>query len=172
MIPPSGQVSGDLAVEWTGGSPSGTPYVILGEPGSSRLEAKQLTARAGVSLSAGTGRSEGDFKIGGGVRGGKVVVSLGDADGFIGTLVGGGGLESDFDLDLGFSTKDGLFFQGSATLVIQLPLHVTIGPIDVTALTLSAGLDGAAVPVTAAADIKGELGPLKAVVEKVGFRLV
>lgn len=169
VIPPVGQVSGEIGIESTGGTLDGPAYVILGESGGSRFEMKQVTARASVGLSAGTNQSESAIRVGGNVRGGKVVVSLGGADGFIGTLIGSAGLESDVDLDFGFSTKDGVFFQGSTALVIQLPMHVALGPIELVALSLSVGLEGGGIRIGAAADIKGSFGPLQAVVQQLGF---
>jgi hypothetical protein len=164
------QVQGDLAVEWTGGTLEGNPYVILGEPGGSRLEAKQMVARAGVGFAwnSAAGRGEGTFRISAEVKQGKLVVSLANADGFLGTILAGFGLESDFDLGLGYSTKEGVFFSGSATLDIQLPLHIQLGPVEISALTLTVGISGATFPIGLRANIKAALGPLQGVVEQIG----
>lgn len=163
-------VQGDLAVEFTAGTPDGTPYLILGEPGGSRLEAKQFIARAGVGFAwnAAANRAEGALKIGADVKGGKFVVSLANADGFIGSILGGFGLESDFEVGIGYSTRDGVFFTGSATLDIQLPLHVSLGPVEINALTLSVGVDGNKLPIGLRTNIKAALGPMVGVVEGIG----
>jgi hypothetical protein len=170
IIPPSGVVEGDLMVEWTGGHASGTPYVILGQPGASRLEAKQLVVRAGAGVAWNTpaARAEGELKFEGGLKQGRLVVSLASADGFIGKLLGGFGLDTEFGLDFGFSTKRGFYFHGSATLDIQLPLHVQLGPVEISALTLTVGIQGGAFPIGMRTDIRAALGPLKAVVEQIG----
>jgi hypothetical protein len=172
--PPSGKVEGDVAVEWAGGTPGGPPFLIVGEPGASRIEARQFVARAGAGFAwnSAAGRGEGVFKIAGEIKGGKFVVSLAGADGFLGTILAGFGLESDFDVGLGFSTRDGVFFQGSATLDIQLPLHVSLGPVDLSALTLTVGLEDSGFPIGLAADIKAMLGPLQAVVQQIGVRAI
>lgn len=163
-------VQGDLALEFTAGKPDGTPYLILGEPGGSRLEAKQFLARVGVGFAwnSAANRAEGALKISGDVKGGKFVVSLANADGFIGSILGGFGLESDFEVGLGYSTRDGLFFTGSATLDIQLPLHVSLGPVEISALTLTVGIDGNKIPLGLRTNIKAALGPLVGVVEQIG----
>jgi hypothetical protein len=168
--PGGARVEGDLMIEFIGGSATGTPYLILGQAGGSRLEAQQLVARAGAGFawSSAANRGEGSLSIAGEVRQGKLVVDLSGADGFLGTLLSGFGLESDFNLGLGFSTRDGLFFTGSATLDIQIPLHLELGPVEISGLTLSVGVDGNTFPIGIAADIKAALGPLQAVVQQIG----
>src|SRR5215208_6393182 len=91
FIPPGGQVQGDIFVEWTGGGPDGQPYLILGQAGGSRIESKQLVIRGGVGFAwnSSTNRAEGVFKVGGEVKHGKVVVSLAEADGFLGKIFAG-----------------------------------------------------------------------------------
>jgi hypothetical protein len=164
-------VQGDLAVHWQGGSATGTPYVVIGEPGGSRLEVRQFGAMAkvGFAWNSALGRGEGTWKLGGDVKGGKLVVSLAGADGFLGAIVGGFGLESDFDLGLGFSSAEGLFFAGSATLDIQLPLHVQLGPVELSALTITVGFGDSSFPLGLRTNLKAALGPLQAVIEQVGI---
>lgn len=168
--PGAAKAEGDLSITWTGGKSDKPPYLILGEPGGSRLEAKQFIVDTGVGLAwnASAGKGEGRFKIGGVAKGCKLAVSLANADGFIGAILGGVGLESDFDLGVGFSTGEGLFFTGSAGLEIQLPLHVDLGPVQISALTISAGLSGGAIPVGLKTNIKAALGPMQGVVEQIG----
>jgi hypothetical protein len=165
------RIEGDTFVEWTGGNSAGTPTVLVGEPGGSRLEARQLVVRAGVGLAwnAGTNQAEGVFKVRGDVKGGKLVVDLSNADGFIGSLLSGFGLETDFDMGIGYSSREGLFFTGAAGLEIQLPLHVQLGPVELSALTVSVGIAGSTFPVGLRANIKAALGPLQAVVEQIGI---
>lgn len=170
--PPDGEASGDVFVEWIGGGDDGEPYLVLGEPGASRVEVRQLVVRAGVGLAwdAAAGRGQGALDVAGEVRGGKVVISLAGADGFLGTLLGGFALESDFSLGVGFSTAEGFYFHGSATLEIQTPLHVSLGPVELTALTLSVGIADRTFPIGVALDLTGSLGPIKAAIEQVGVR--
>jgi hypothetical protein len=170
MPMPGAQVQGDMLVEWTAGKPDGDPYIIVGEAGASRLEARQLIVRAGVGFAwnAALNRAEGTFTIAGEVKHGKLAISLAGADGFIGKILGGFKLESEFGVGLGYSTKDGLVFQGSATLDIQLPLHVQLGPVELSALTLTVGIENQRFPIGFRTDLKAALGPLRAVVEQIG----
>ncbi len=164
------RTEGELLLEWTGGKTNGEPYVILGQAGGSRLQAQQFIVKAGVGLAWDSGQNvaHGAFKISGEVKQGKLVISLAGADGFIGKILGGFGLESDFNVGVGFSTQDGLVFEGAASLEIQLPVHVSLGPVELTALTFTVGISDAAFPVGLRADLKGDLGPLKASVRQIG----
>ncbi|HEX4949098.1 MAG TPA: DUF6603 domain-containing protein [Blastocatellia bacterium] len=172
IIPPTGDFKGDTYLQWTGGKANGDPTILLGQADGSRIEAKQLIARAGAGFAwnAGSNRAEGTLKISAEIKGGKIVISLAGADGFLGKILAGFGLESEFDLGLGFSTKEGIFFFGSAALEIQLPLHVTLGPVDLSALTISVGVQGSKFPVGLSLNIKASLGPLLALVEQIGMQ--
>lgn len=171
FIPPAGEIMGDIFIRWTGGVPDGTPYLILGQ-GENRVEAKQLIAKIGVGFAwnSATNRAEGAFSVSSEIKQGKIVISLAQADGFLGQLLSGFGLESDFDVGLGFSTREGIFFHGSASLEIQLPLHIALGPVEISALTISVGLQNDTFPIGLSTNIKAALGPLNAVVEQIGLQ--
>ncbi|SMB99414.1 hypothetical protein SAMN00120144_0181 [Hymenobacter roseosalivarius DSM 11622] len=166
--PPGAALAGRTEVKLTAGLDD-TPYVILGAPGGSRLTVQQLVAKTGVDFVVNGANSEGMFGLEAEVKNGKVVIDLGGADGFLSNLLGGAGrFESDFGLTVGFNTRNGLYFRGSTSLQILLPLHIQLGPVELQALILTVGLDGNRVPVGIGANIKAELGPIKAVVEEMG----
>ncbi len=169
VIPPSGDFKGDAFIKLTAGKADGTPYIILGQANGSRIEAKQFSARAGAGFAWTGDHAEGEFTILGEVKKGKIFIGMDEADGFLGTILSGIKVESEFDLGLGYSTSDGVFFTGSSTLDIQLPLHVALGPVELNALTISVGLSPAGFPIGLAVDIKAMLGPLQAVVEQIGI---
>ena len=166
--PPAGTITGHTEVKFTAGL-GNSPYVILGVPGGSRLTVQQLIAKTGVDFVANGANTEGAFGIEAELKNGKVVIDLSGADGFLSTLLGGvGRIESDFGLTVGFNTRNGLYFRGSTSLQILLPLHLQLGPVEIQALILTVGLDGNRVPIGIGVNIKAELGPLKAVVEEMG----
>ena len=112
-----------------------------------------MVARSGVGFAwnQATNTAEGTFSISGEVKHGKVVLSMSEADGFLGKILGGFGLESNFDIGIGFSTRDGIFFQGSASLDIQIPMHLSIGGVvEFSALTLSVGIQNKQFPISVA----------------------
>ncbi|MFO7679610.1 MAG: DUF6603 domain-containing protein [Chloroflexota bacterium] len=169
LIPPSGEFKGDAFIKFTGGKENGEPYIILGQTGGSRIEARQFVARVGAGFAWRTDRGEGEFSILGEIKKGKIFIGMDGADGFLAQLLSGLKIESDFDIGLGFSTKDGVFFVGSSTLDIQVPLHVSLGVLELNALTISVGFSADGFPIGLGVDIKAMLGPLQAVVEQIGL---
>lgn len=170
FIPPTGELSGDVAFEWIAGKTDGTPYIILGQAGGSRLEAKQFSIKGGLGAkwNSANNQATGDFKIGGEIKGGKFLVDFSQGDGFLTQILSSIKLESDFDIGFGYSSKDGVFFYGSSALIVQLASHIDLGPIQINALSLSIELENDTVPIGLSLDIKAELGPLQIVVEQIG----
>ncbi|MEM9195816.1 MAG: DUF6603 domain-containing protein, partial [Myxococcota bacterium] len=109
-----------------------------------------------------------DFLFGAALRGGLVQIGAEDADGFLAKLLGSLGIKNTFDLGLGFSLDQGLFFHGSSTLEVQLASHLNLGPVEFTSLTFVIGVDGGKLPIGITTDIKASLGPLTAIVEGIG----
>lgn len=149
-------------------STASEPYIILGDPGGNQLSIAKLEIDVGAGFTWNGSQASGSFSIGGAVSGGKLHVSFSDADGFIGSLLSGVQLDSAFDFGMGYSTVQGLYFTGASSLEIQLPLHLDLGPVTISALTFSVGINGQTFPTFVAADIQASLGPLQVVVEQIG----
>lgn len=171
--PPSGQIEGEASVTFNTKRPAGADtYVLLGEADASRLEFEDFTASAGATLTwdPGAGEAAGALSIDGAVTGGRLVIDLSGADGFIGEIMGAVSFAAEFDLAMGLSTDEGFYFRGSSALEIQLPIHIDLALVELQALTISIGIDPAGIPIGLGADIKANLGPLVAVVENMGVR--
>jgi len=169
---PGGTFAGDLTMKLSADrSAASEGYVLIGQPGGSRLEARTFELDLGARFSWDGAKANGAFSIGAALSGGKLAVSFAEADGFIGKLLSGVHLESDFDLAAGYSTDHGLYFTGASTLEIQLPLHINLGAVDISALTIGVGIQGQTFPTFIAADIRADLGPLQAVVEQIGVKV-
>ncbi len=169
--PPAATIEGDNFIRITLGKADGEPIILIGQAGGSRIELKQAIAQvgAGFAWDSGAGKGTGTFKIGAEVKKAKIVINFGDGDGFIQKILSGIGLESEFDVGMGFSTQNGFYFFGSSVLTIQLPLHLSLGPIEINALSISSGFKDGGIPIIAAANFKAALGPLQAVVEEIGI---
>ena len=170
LTPPSAMATGEYGMRFTAAMADGTAFVIFGSPEASRLEvgAFVLEAKAGLNFDSGASAVDTDLFVGGELRDGKLVIDAGGADGFIADILAGVRVESDFGAGFGFSSDEGLFFTGSATLEIQLPAHVDLGPVRIDALTLGVGLEGGSFPVALSANVRAQLGPITAVVEEIG----
>jgi hypothetical protein len=173
LIPPSGTVQGELAVGVARvPAPPEEAVTLIGVVGGSRLSAQRLSfaVKALFGWDSAAGQATGDFGLEGRIEGGRLVISLADADGFIGSIMSGFGLAADFDLGFGWTAGGGVYFTGSGGLEIQVPAHIQLGPIEIQALTVRIGIDGTGFPIDLTANIKGELGPVQAVVEQIGAR--
>jgi hypothetical protein len=104
------------------------------------------------------------------LKGANVTLKTDDADSFIAQLLPDGGITASFDLGVGVANDAGLYFIGSSGLEIRLPLHLSLGPIEIDYVTLGASLSGGAIPITAATGFSGNLGPLEVAVEDIGVR--
>lgn len=144
---------------------SGPEHLVqLGAPESTRLEigAIELTGKAQVN------QQGNDFTIEIAVKDSRVVIDLGGGDGFISSVLPLEPIEVPLDLTVGYSTKNGIYFKGSAGIQIQLPIHISLGPIEISGITIEIKIEDRKIPISVSADFKGELGPLTVVVENIG----
>ncbi len=105
------------------------------------------------------------------IRQGKVVVGVEGADGFIEKILAGIHMEMDFSLGVGFTAQGGVYFRGSGGLEIQIPLHLSLGPLQIENLLLRLQPAEGKFPLIAATTLGLNIGPLSAVVENMGVRL-
>jgi hypothetical protein len=175
VSPPSGDVTGTASVTFrTVTASADTPFILIGDADASRIEFKEFSATAGVRLAwnPGLGEARVDLETGAEIKEGRIVIDLSSADGFLGEIAAAARIETFFDIGIGYSTADGFHFRGSGGFEIQLPIHVDLGVIQLDALTIGAAFDDGEVPLSIGATIKANLGPLKAVVENIGFRVI
>ena len=173
VIPPSGQAQGSLTGGLARVPVSGAQSVeLFGVAGATSLSATRLAlaAKATFAWDSGSGQATGDFGFEGRVEGGRFVISLAGADGFVGSIMSGFGLESNFDLAFGWTAGGGVYFSGSGGLEIKLPTHIELGPIEIMGLLFRIGIEPEGLPIVLSADIKGALGPMAAVVEGIGVK--
>lgn len=158
--------SGSIQVKAERGSAEGTPTVLLGSPDATRLQFRKVGGLGGVRLDGkGNVDAFAEFDL----KGLEFVLDVSEGDGFIAKLLPSGGLGFTTDLTLGVSHRDGFYFRGTAGLEIAIPAHLRLGPIDVQGLTVSASPRDGALPISLGATLKGDLGPIKAVVENIGL---
>ncbi|MEV4442705.1 DUF6603 domain-containing protein, partial [Streptomyces sp. NPDC049577] len=166
LTPPDGVLAGSATAGLT--VHPAKPVVVLGEPGGSRLEFAGLSAQAGITLAFADGKATAGPTVEGEITDGKLVIDLASGDGFLQTVVGGGGrIEAGFGVGFTFDPAGGLRFHGSGSLDIRIPLHLRIGPVDLRAVNLAVK-PGPVMPVELSADLNAALGPVRAAVERVG----
>jgi hypothetical protein len=142
------------------------PTIIVGSPTGSHLLFKKLGGTGGVRLSS---KQELDLFAEVQLVGLEFRLDTSESDGFIAKLLPKDGIGFHSDLTVGISYRNGIYFRGTSNLEISLPAHVQIGPIDVQSLTIAAIPKDGALPISLGATLKGDLGPLQAVVENIGL---
>jgi hypothetical protein len=173
ITPPSGSIAIDLNLGLQAENPAG-PMILLGETGGSRLELQRFTAGLGVSGTAGIGQPvsiEPRARLE--LEGGRLVIDFSNADGFIGAIAGGFGIDSNMDLAALWSPSTGLQIEGSGGIEIAVPTHISLGPIEIITLYLRVSIadDGGniSIPIELSGAISANLGPLQAAVDRIGL---
>lgn len=161
------KISGGLGIEKTG---SGAGKVILfGQAGQTRLEATSF----GLSVKVAASSEGGEFAIETDVVGGQLIIVTGEGDSFLKEVLPSDGLEISFDSKIGWSTKKGFYFQGSANLETTIVVHLTLGPIRLDSIYVKLGtLDQNKIGLTIAATAGLDIGVIAASVDKLGLSTV
>ena len=171
VIPPAGSVDGRLVLGLARvPMPPATRIALFGITGGTGLSVERIELQliSGFRWDSTSATAIGDFGFGGQVRGGKLKLGMDGADGFIGKVMSGVHVEADFNLDLNWTAGQGITFSGSSALQIQLPTHISLGPVDLDALTVSIGIDGSRFPIELTTNIKAGFGPLTGLIEQMG----
>jgi hypothetical protein len=141
--------------------------VLLGDAEGNRLEYRLFALALGLTLDK-QNRQElyGEFKIGGG----RIVVAPGQGDSFLDKILPPDGITVGFDVTLGWSSERGVYFQGSGGLEVMVPVHLSLGPVDLSGVYLGVRLSSdRKLPIDLAVSASAKLGPLTAMVDRVGF---
>ena len=167
--PGGGAINGSFSLKWTGKRQTGEPFIIIGQAGASRFEIAEYIFLTQTQLSWNGTKGEGSFLVESDINGGKIVVDVSSGDGFIQKLIPIPKFEADFDIGLGVSSKNGVYFKGSGALEIQIPTHIQLAFISLERLTLALKFKDGKIPIELGANIKAELGPLVVVVQNIGI---
>jgi hypothetical protein len=146
---------------------SGTKQVLLGTEGASRLEYASLSLAVGFR----TDSQAASFYTEAALTDGSLIIAPGDdADGFLSQLLPDN-LTVDASITVGLDSRLGVYFSGSGGLEIEIPAHISIGPIEIMSAMISVKPKDGAIPIGLGATLQGNLGPLQAVVEDVGLSI-
>jgi hypothetical protein len=163
------QLESDLIAQGTDAS---HPLIILGQTGSSRLQANSFTFGVGLSATwdavSGTASAAPQVQVK--VSGGQAVIDMSQADGFLSDVIGGTPIQANFDFAATWAPDTGLHVTGGAQLEIDLPLHLTLGPITLPTLYLVGGVDNTGLTLEVSAALGVTLGPIQGSVDRVGAK--
>lgn len=148
-------------------SADGTPTIIFGKENETRLEFLSYAAKLGAKVAA-DGKNE--LFIENDLKGGKLVIKAGEDDGFLNTILPEDGIQGTFDVLLGWSSTNGVYFEGSGGLEISLPVHIDLTVLEINGITIAVKPDASGIPIELGANFKANLGPLVATVENIGLK--
>jgi hypothetical protein len=148
-----------------------TSVVLLGQMNGSRVEASSLDLGLGLTFSQSGSTASAEPFVRASVTSGHVHLSLAGGDGLLSSLAQGRDLDVSFEAALSYSPSGGLKFELGGGLQIDIPLHLTLGPISVSTLHLAlASATGGGIPVDVSADIGAAFGPFSLSVQGLGLR--
>jgi hypothetical protein len=143
--------------------------LMFGETTGTRLQFQGASADLNVdSRAAGW-----EVSLDAALKGLSLVLSPGDADSFMRKIVGDNELTINVPLGVQWSNVSGLTFQGSGGFEVGLATHLSLGPIDVSQITVGLAIAPGGPPKKIALDlgagISGSLGPLDIVIDQIGM---
>ena len=152
------------------GERPGAPLQIIGLPGGTRLEVAKVTAgleaRATLDTNTGTAAVEPSATIA--LDKLKLVISLSGGDGFLKSAIPASAIDAEFSLT-GKLSPSGFAVTGSGQIEVLMPTHIALGPLEVTSIYFVARLfTPDPISLELSAGLKFSLGPLVAVVERMG----
>jgi hypothetical protein len=144
---------------------SGAKQILLGTDGGSRLEYASLSLAVGFRTDSTAASFYTEAAL---IDAALVIVPGGDADGFLSQILPQS-LSVDASVTVGLDSRLGVYFSGSGGLEIEIPAHISLGPIEILSATISVQPSGGSIPISLGATLQGNLGPLQAVVDDVGL---
>ncbi|HET8772914.1 MAG TPA: DUF6603 domain-containing protein, partial [Thermoanaerobaculia bacterium] len=169
----AGSITGDVRV-FIDRNPDKRPFEILGGTGLVTIGATNMQAGLGLRAdwNAGTKTAKIDPLFFADIEGLTLKIGTDNADSFIGSLLAALDIEGEFDLGLEWTAETGLRVKASGGIEIALPIHQSIGPVELQTVYFALRIkpDGALSTEISTA-IAGKLGPIGASVDRIGAML-
>ncbi len=165
-------LAGPSSTEMTGSatatlppSADGAPAVVIGAKDGTRLELGGVQFRGDARVAA-TGSS---LAFSADVMKSALVISGGDGDGFLSSLIPANGLRADFDLGIGWSSDKGVTLRGNAGLQTDFPVSLSVGGVALSHLHLALHAGDAGVDAEISGVLSASIGPVQASVDRMGL---
>lgn len=173
LVPPSGSAGGSLRV-LVDRNASAQPWILVDTGGLLLLSVKNV--QAGVGLSAEV-HSSGNFQfepmLVAELEEARLKIGSEDGDSFLAKIISGAELEAIFSLALEFVPSKGLRVQAAGGVEIMLPIHKDLGPLSLNSFFLGLYIkEDGTLDLETSLGLGANLGPLKAVVERMGAKTV
>ncbi len=143
--------------------------VIFGKADASRLSIKKFKTQLGLTARQTGELANAEPTIQLGLEGGKLLIDPSQGDGFLQDILSGVTLEGDFDLTAKWTPSAGLQLMGSAGIEVRIPSHIDLGILVINSFVIGLVLtEKGEVKVETSTLLTTNLGPLKAVIERIG----
>lgn len=170
--PPSGNIELTTSLGLLGERSDGEPIDIISFTGGSRLQVQKIEGALGMRANLGTAGGKFVPTIQADLSGGKLIIDFSQGDGFIQKILSGLKVDADFNLGADWDPERGFRFRGDAGIEILLPLHLDLSVIVINGLYFKIGVSNdIPLQLGLATQFTANLGPLKAVVEKIGVNV-
>jgi hypothetical protein len=156
--------SAKLQVEAVPPQGSTTPAVTLGDATGTHIEIGRLALAAELDFGTATSAAL-DLAA----SSGALIISPGDGDGFLSSILPSGGLKTTFDLGLTWSSATGLALHGGAGLSVAVPVGLSVAGITLSSLNLALNGQTSGLNAQASANLAASIGPVKAAVSGLGI---
>ena len=161
------QITGRFALTLRHGSPSSEPKSIPISSGSA-FQIQQLLITGGMEKFSNP-PSEIFLELG--LLGCRFEFSMKDSDSFLQDTISKEKVDTPFDVRVGWTSQQGIYFHGSSGLQVSLPVHATLGGFTLTSLTFGLKVDDEALSLESSVTGNLNLGPLQVTVGRVGLRV-
>ena len=160
-------VSGHVQTTLHYREPSGKKLAILSISDGFGLEATEFALSGGANISGGVLSPTVLAQL----EGGHFFIDGSQMDSFLAKIIPIS-IDVNFDFGVGWSGAYGFFFEGSASPTVTIGVHESLGPFTLD--TVHVGLDigqGDTLPIELSLSGKGDLGPFKVSVDRIGMNV-
>jgi hypothetical protein len=161
-------VTGRFALTFRHGSPEVAPKTILSFTRGSALRLQQFLLTGGMEKYSD--RPAESF-LEAALLGGSFDFSMNEADGFLKETIAQEKVDSPFELRVGWTSAQGIYFQGSSGLIVTIPVHARLGPFALSSLTVKLDVEDEGLAFESSVNGNLTLGPLTVTVQRLGLKV-
>jgi hypothetical protein len=140
--------------------------ILFGTAGASRLAIQGM----GINWFVAEQQGKLDLGVQAQIQTIRLIIDGDDADGFLQKVLSGVHVKAEANASFGMTLLTGFTFSGGASLALEIPTHIQLGPITIQALRFALLPASDQIGLEAGANFNFALGPLQVAVENVGLR--
>lgn len=140
--------------------------ILLGEKDGSKIETSSIGANIDIQIN-----DEDLISIEIYLKNSTLTIDTSNSDGFIKKIIPIDFFEINFDFSIGWSNVDGLYFKGSSSIEVEIPIHKAVGFLELKALFLRLAIGNEnESEISAGISFSAQIGPISAIIDKIGLR--